>query len=126
MNSKVLIILVVVFCSYFAYRHYAAASAAKALAQIPVNPGGTGGMDSLQPTRELSNYRQPNRHTGDRQGHPLPDHQRENAAMGSAQRDANPERELLWWERVAGCYVALIAARAFSPAGRRVRRYTSR
>ena len=31
------------------------------------------------------------------------------------QRDANPERELSWWERVAGCYVTLIAARTFSP-----------
>jgi len=30
-------------------------------------------------------------------------------------RDANPERELLWWERVAGCYTALVAARVFSP-----------
>jgi thiol-disulfide isomerase/thioredoxin len=28
-----------------------------------VNPGGTGGMESFQPSRELSNYRQPNRHT---------------------------------------------------------------
>jgi len=34
------------------------------------------------------------------------------------QRDANPEHELLWWERVAGCYVALVAGRTFSPARR--------
>lgn len=31
------------------------------------------------------------------------------------QRDANPEHELLWWERVSGCYVALVAPRSFSP-----------
>jgi hypothetical protein len=31
------------------------------------------------------------------------------------QRDANPEHELLWWERVAGCYLPLVAGRAFSP-----------
>jgi hypothetical protein len=30
------------------------------------------------------------------------------------QRDANPERELLWWERVARCYVALLAGQTFS------------
>jgi hypothetical protein len=30
------------------------------------------------------------------------------------QRDANPEHELLWWERVAGCYQPLVARRAFS------------
>src|SRR5437870_4183095 len=30
-------------------------------------------------------------------------------------RDVHPEHELLWWERVAGCYVALIAGRTFSP-----------
>jgi hypothetical protein len=30
------------------------------------------------------------------------------------QRDANPERELLWWERVAECYIPLVARRAFS------------
>jgi hypothetical protein len=34
------------------------------------------------------------------------------------QRDANPEHELLWWERVAGCYVALVAGRTFSPGQR--------
>ena len=31
------------------------------------------------------------------------------------QRDANPEHELAWWERVSGCYDALIAGRTFSP-----------
>jgi hypothetical protein len=31
------------------------------------------------------------------------------------QRDANPEREMLWWERVAGCYVPLVTGRVFSP-----------
>jgi len=31
------------------------------------------------------------------------------------QRDANPEQELLWWERVSACYVALLALRTFSP-----------
>ncbi len=31
------------------------------------------------------------------------------------QRDANPERELLWWERISGCYMALGAGRRFSP-----------
>jgi len=31
------------------------------------------------------------------------------------QRDANPEQEMLWWERVAGCYVELVAGRTFSP-----------
>jgi hypothetical protein len=31
------------------------------------------------------------------------------------QRDVNPEHELLWWERVAGCYLPLVAERAFSP-----------
>ena len=34
------------------------------------------------------------------------------------QRDANPEHELLWWERVAGCYRPLVAGRAFSPGQR--------
>ena len=29
-------------------------------------------------------------------------------------RDASPEQELLWWERVCNCYLALIAGRAFS------------
>ena len=33
-------------------------------------------------------------------------------------RDAHPEHEVLWWERVAGCYVALIAARSFSQVQR--------
>jgi hypothetical protein len=31
------------------------------------------------------------------------------------QRDVNPERELLWWERVAACYLPLVAGRTFSP-----------
>jgi hypothetical protein len=31
------------------------------------------------------------------------------------QRDSNPEREMVWWERVAGCYAPLVAGRAFSP-----------
>lgn len=31
------------------------------------------------------------------------------------QRDANPEHEILWWERVAACYVPLVAGRTFSP-----------
>lgn len=30
------------------------------------------------------------------------------------QRDANPEHELQWWERVAGCYAGLITRRGFS------------
>ncbi len=30
------------------------------------------------------------------------------------QRDANPEHELQWWERIAGCYVPLVARRTFS------------
>ncbi len=30
-------------------------------------------------------------------------------------RDANPEHELLWWERVSACYAALVAERRFSP-----------
>jgi len=30
------------------------------------------------------------------------------------QRDANPEHEMLWWERVAGCYVPLVTGRTFS------------
>jgi hypothetical protein len=30
------------------------------------------------------------------------------------QRDANPECELLWWERVAQCYALLVAGRTFS------------
>ncbi len=34
------------------------------------------------------------------------------------QRDANPEHELLWWERVSKCYVALVADRTFSPVQR--------
>ena len=34
------------------------------------------------------------------------------------QRDANPEHELLWWERVAACYVPLVAGRTFSPGQR--------
>jgi hypothetical protein len=34
------------------------------------------------------------------------------------QRDANPERELLWWERVAGCYLPLVAGRPYSPGQR--------
>ena len=34
------------------------------------------------------------------------------------QRDANPEHELLWWERVAACYVALVAGQTFSPGQR--------
>jgi hypothetical protein len=29
-------------------------------------------------------------------------------------RDANPEHELLWWERVSGCYVALVGHQTFS------------
>src|SRR3982074_122071 len=63
MNGKILILFVVVFCGYFGYRHIASANAAKALAQVPANPGGMGGMESLQPTREPANSRQPNRHT---------------------------------------------------------------
>jgi hypothetical protein len=30
------------------------------------------------------------------------------------QRDANPEQELLWWERVSACYVELVALRTFA------------
>jgi hypothetical protein len=30
------------------------------------------------------------------------------------QRDANPEHEIKWWERVARCYTPLVAARTFS------------
>lgn len=31
------------------------------------------------------------------------------------QRDANPEHEIAWWERVARCYGSLVAGRTFSP-----------
>lgn len=31
------------------------------------------------------------------------------------QRDANPEHELVWWERVSRCYVALVGRRTFLP-----------
>ena len=31
------------------------------------------------------------------------------------QRDVNPEQEMLWWERIAGCYMALVATQAFLP-----------
>jgi hypothetical protein len=34
------------------------------------------------------------------------------------QRDANPEHELLWWERVAACYVPLVDGGTFSPGQR--------
>jgi hypothetical protein len=34
------------------------------------------------------------------------------------QRDANPEHEMVWWERVADCYVAMTARRPLSPAQR--------
>jgi hypothetical protein len=30
------------------------------------------------------------------------------------QRDANPEHEIQWWERVARCYVPLVRQRTFS------------
>lgn len=30
------------------------------------------------------------------------------------QRDANPENEMRWWERVANCYVALVTGRTYS------------
>lgn len=33
-------------------------------------------------------------------------------------RDANPEHEVLWWERVAACYTALNAKATFSPPER--------
>ena len=35
--------------------------------------------------------------------------------LDAFQRDVNPDHELMWWERVARCYVALIEARTFSP-----------
>jgi hypothetical protein len=35
--------------------------------------------------------------------------------LDAFQRDANPEHELLWWERVSACYVALVASQTFSP-----------
>jgi len=31
------------------------------------------------------------------------------------QRDANPEHEIKWWERVARCYTPLVSGRTFSP-----------
>jgi hypothetical protein len=31
------------------------------------------------------------------------------------QRDAHPEQELVWWERVSRCYVALVGRRPFPP-----------
>jgi len=33
------------------------------VAQIPTNPGGTGGITTIEPSRELANYCEPNRHT---------------------------------------------------------------
>ena len=30
-------------------------------------------------------------------------------------RDAHPEHELVWWERVSRCYVALVGLRSFLP-----------
>ena len=38
--------------------------------------------------------------------------------LAAFQQDAHPEDEMLWWERVAECYIALIAARAFSSVQR--------
>ena len=35
------------------------------------------------------------------------------------QRDANPEHELLWWERLSECYVTLVTGRPFSPDQRK-------
>ena len=35
--------------------------------------------------------------------------------LDAFQRDANSEHELLWWERVSECYVALVALQTFSP-----------
>ena len=35
--------------------------------------------------------------------------------LDSLRRDLNPEKEVLWWERVAGCFTAFIAKRDFSP-----------
>jgi len=38
--------------------------------------------------------------------------------LDSLRRDLNPEKEVLWWERVAGCFTAFVAKRDFSPAQR--------
>jgi hypothetical protein len=34
--------------------------------------------------------------------------------LDSLRRDLNPEKEVLWWERVAGCFTAFITKRPFS------------
>jgi len=34
--------------------------------------------------------------------------------LDSLRRDLNPEKEVLWWERVAGCFKAFVAKRSFS------------
>lgn len=34
--------------------------------------------------------------------------------MDRLRRDLNPEKEVLWWERVAGCFSTFVAKRAFS------------
>jgi ribosomal protein S27AE len=35
--------------------------------------------------------------------------------LDSLRRDMNPEKEVLWWERVAGCFTKFIAQRDFLP-----------
>jgi hypothetical protein len=34
--------------------------------------------------------------------------------LDNLRRDLNPEKEVLWWERVAGCFTAFVTKRAFS------------
>ena len=38
--------------------------------------------------------------------------------LDSLRRDLNPEKEVLWWERVAGCFTTFVATRDFSPGQR--------
>jgi len=35
--------------------------------------------------------------------------------LHNLQRDLNPEQEVLWWERVTGCFTGFVARRDFSP-----------
>jgi hypothetical protein len=34
--------------------------------------------------------------------------------LDNLQRDLNPEQEVLWWERLAGCFTGFVAKRDFS------------
>ena len=35
--------------------------------------------------------------------------------LDNLQRDVNPEQEVIWWERLAGCFTGFVAKRDFSP-----------